>query len=500
MKKLISLILALIILAVPAGTAFAAVTEQSVNAAGQESGYVADCPYIYVHGFMGSTIYVDPDDPDSEAAWPPSSDRIKSAVGKILPSMLKVMITRNWERFADEVIPAVNEMFDPIYLNDSGEVPNKSGVRFSYPAKESITASSQLDYVYDWRVDPIESARGLNDFINYVLEASGCEQVVLSCHSYGGVVTTAYAKMFGTEKVRSWVFNSTAVYGETYNGELMTGKMTFEAEALTEYLKSAFDYNDNEDFFLGLFGFLYKTGITSLVCRNVNYMIKHITMDKLATGILPLFGRWLSVWSMIPDDTIDEAYDYVFNTVYKDDGVDRSKLREKIDSFNTDIRPYKAETIERINETSNYYVIARYGYCSLFMTPSWRNAADCTIDVKYASQGATDAQYGETLSADYISGRDAKYISPDKTIDASTCTYPEQTWFIRHYTHGSNCEALSEMIQSLLYYDGQATTETFSQYPRFLYFDEDTQQIIPDTYTEPEPSFIDKLRNLFKAG
>ena len=34
--------------------------------AAEKASYTADCPYIFVHGFMGSDIYVDPDDPDSE--------------------------------------------------------------------------------------------------------------------------------------------------------------------------------------------------------------------------------------------------------------------------------------------------------------------------------------------------------------------------------------------------------------------------------------------------
>ena len=442
--------------------------------------YSADCPYIFVHGFMGSDIYVDPSDPDSELAWPPSGDRIKEAVKDSLPVIGKLLFTHNWKNFADELIPIVVDMFSPIMLTENGELDNKSGVRWEYPKPDEIKKDSQLSFVYDWRLNPIDTAKDLNDFINYVLDCSGCRQVVLECHSYGGVVVTTYARLYGTSKVKSWAYNSTAVYGETYNGELMTGQMRFDDEALTEYLYAAFDYNDKEKLLDTLMKVLYKTGITNAACNLVNYMIDRIGMDDLSKGILPLFGRWYSIWAMIPDDKIDEAYSFVFNDVYKDDGVDRSHLKAGIDDYNTRIRPYKAQTIENINNTSNLYVIARYGYCSLFLTPSWRNPGDNTIDLKYASMGATGALYGETLSDDYIAKVPPEYISPDKTVDASTCAYPSQTWLIRNYLHADNGASMEHFIKVLLYYDGQATVDTFEEYPRFLYYDEETKEIVPD--------------------
>ena len=440
----------------------------------------ADCPYIFVHGFMGSTVYVDPSDPDSEAAWPPSSGRITDAVKQSLPIILKLAFTHNWQKFADELIPVVTEMFSPILLSENGEVDNNSGVRFSYPPRESVKPDSKLSFSYDWRLNPIDTAAELNDFINYVLDCSGCPQVVIECHSYGGVVCTTYAKLYGVSKVRGWVYNATAVYGETYNGELMTGQMRFDADALTEYLKMAFAYNKHEKFLNALFSALNKIGVTDLACRLVNRMMDKIGMNKLATGILPLFGRWYSVWAMVPDDKIDEALDYVFNEVYADDGVDRSNLRAGIDDYNTRIRPYLDEIIADINANCDYYVIARYGFCSLFLTPSWRNSGDGLIDLKYASQGAEAALYGEKLTAEQTAGVSPEYISPDGGVNASTCKYPEQTWFIRNLTHAKSSQSLDKMVFDLLYHNGQATVDTFDEYPRFLYYNETADQIIPD--------------------
>ncbi len=461
------------------------------------SAYNIDCPYIFIHGFMGSVIYTNPDDPDSPEAWPPSSDNIKSAVGEMLPLLGRLIINHNWEKFSDSLIPIVNDLLSPIYLDENGEVNNNSGVRWSYPSKDSISKSSKLKFVYDWRVSPLETAAQLNDFINYVLECSGSDKVNIECHSYGGVVANTYAKLYGTDKVKGWVFNSTAVYGEDYTGDLMTGQLVFDADALTEYMKGAFDYNENEEALNFLFSTLKTTGVTKVLCDLVNYMLLHIGEKAFSKTLLPMFGSFLSIWAMVPDEQIDEAYDYVFNKMYKDDPTDYSKLQAKINEYNTEIRQYKTDTLKQINNDCNMYVISRYGYSAMFMTPSWQNASDNIIDVKHSSFGATVSQYNKPLSDDYLKTADSKYISPDKHIDASTCLFPDQTWYIRHLTHARMPESISEFTLTLLYYNGQATVNTFNQYPQYLYYDEITEQIIPDELPDIKISFADRIINIF---
>lgn len=482
-KRTISLLVALVLLFTPLLSVIA-------NAA----DYKANCPYIFVHGFMGTDIYVDPDDPDSKTAWPPDGDAIKTAVKEALPHLLKFIFFRNHKELGDKLFPIADKLFAPIYLDDDGNVPNKSGVRFEYPVKESIKKTSQLSFVYDWRLTPMETAAKLNDFIDYVLEASGSEQVVIECHSYGGVICNTYARLYGTSKVRSWLFNSTAVYGETYTGDLMLGKMAFNADAITAYLIGAVDYNKNDSGLIALFNALKISGLTGVICTMFNHILLEIGPQPIAEALLKLFGRWHGIWAMIPDEMIDEAYDYIFNDIYKNDPTDRSFMQGKIKDYNENIRAYKADTMKLINDTSNLYIVSRYGYSAFFLTPSWQNASDMIIDVKYNSYGATAADYGKTLTDEQMKGVDSKYISPDKTVNASTCMFPEQTWFVRHISHGTYPDSIKRMDKILLYYDGQATVDTFSDFPRFLYFDEDTKLIVPDTLYDVKLSLKDKFK------
>ncbi len=459
-KKTLSIILAMII-------AFSGMFILNASAVDTiDPKYNPDIPYIHVNGLMASDIYSDASDPESPTVWPPQGGDIAKAVFKLLPSVAVLGLTHNYDKFADKLIPALNSVLEPCFLDNSGENSNSTGAYCEYPPKDEIKSNSMLWFDYDWRVDPIETAGKLDKFIDYVLECSGCEQVVLECHSFGGVLTYTYAALYGTEKVRSFLFNAPATFGETFTGDLCKGELVLDAEALTEYLKGAFDHNNSEKFLNGLFRVLYKTGITGWLCGKINTVVSK-THDRLyAETIYPMFGNWPSIWSMVIEEDFDQAVDYVFNDFYANDGIDHSGMLKKVTGFDTLIRKNRVEILNNINETSNLYIVARYGYSSLFCTPSWKIMNDMIVDVSKASFGAATATYRETLSEDYLKEKDPKYISPEKNIDASTCMFPEQTWFISDYMHMKSKP--QDMFETLLYYDGQATVDTFEKYPRFL--------------------------------
>ena len=114
---------------------------------------------------------------------------------------------------------------------------------------------------------------------------------------------------------------------------------------------------------------------------------------------------------------------------------------------------------------------------------------DGIVDVKYASFGATAADFGSTL--ENVTA-DAKYISPDKTVDASTCLFPEQTWFVKNLKHAEETDTIDVMMRKFMRYDGQGTVETFEDYPRYTIFDGET--ISPDEYNQNNSTLFDNLR------
>ncbi len=452
------------------------------------------CPIIYVHGFMSQSILADKNDPNSAVLFPPDVNSILSIVAKALPGIAGALALQNWETLGDRLSDAAESILSPVFLSDTGTVPNNSGVYYVYPKAETINKNSTLDFFYDWRCDPMEIAAELNDFVNYVCAAAGTEQVSISAHSLGGVITLTYLTLYGFEKVRAVCFNASAVFGETYNGELMNGKVEFHGAAFDSFLRFALDGTDAEALLNGLMDLLKKAGIFDIVASLGNKLVEK-ELDAIAPRVLlPLFANWLTIWSMIPDDAIDGAMDYVFGGYYK--GEQYAALREKVETYNRLVRAKKAETLQALNEHASVYVLSRYGYSSIPLTPSYQSLGDGNIDAKYSSFGATTAPFGKQLPAAYLETVAPAYISPDKTIDASTCMFPQQTWFIRNMKHSRSAPSIRTFITTLLNYDGQATVETFAEYPRFLQYDEKTDTLLPDA-AAPAPTILEKLRAMW---
>ncbi len=459
LKKIVCIITAFVLCVTP-------VMMPGASADYLDAKYNSPVPFIHIKGLMTSDVYLDVSDPDAGTAYPPDVNNILKNVGKIIPALFALGLTRNYDKFADTYIPALKAALEPWFLNEKGEPSDNSGAINPYPAKSQLKKNSMLWFDYDWRLDPVELASQLNDYINYVLDATGCSQVNLEGHSFGNVILMTYCGIYGTSKVRGALFNASAANGETFTAELCKGEFKLDADGVTEFLKGVFAHEKGESFLNGLFFVLNKIGFTPALCKLLNRIVDKTHDRFFSEFVYPLFGNWCSIWSMIPDEYFDECYDHVFNDVYKNDGIDHSAMIEKIEKYNTSIRNRKEDILNDINDSANLYVVARYGYCSVFATPSWRNASDLVIDVKYGSFGAETADYGSVLSDEQIKGVDAEYISPDKIINASTCMFPEQTWFIYDYMHMRSKP--EDMFEKLLCYDGQATVDTFPEYPRFL--------------------------------
>ncbi len=463
--KVISLVLVLAMLFTTGVTAFAETEDYTTD---------RDCPHIDVHGFMAWDILVDPTDPDSDLAWPPSAKSILKLVAELVLPITKLAKGGDWNAFADDLVPVAEEFFDPVCADFSGEVTNGSGIRFEYPEVDEIEKDSFLQFGYDWRVDPIESAERLNDFIDYVLEASDCEEVTLSCHSLGGVITLTYLTVYGDSKVKSVAFNTTAIYGETYTGELLSGEIILNNTAVKSYLDFAFDGIAVDSLLSMVTELLADAGVIKFVSDYANEILDAI-FDQIVLTVLDVFANWPTIWAMVPDEKLDDAKAYVFDNIYKNADIDFSGLIEKVERYDSLVREDKTQTLLDLNKTTNVYVISRYGYSSLPVTPSWSNMGDGVIDTKYNSFGATTAEYNKTLDV-----ADTEYLSPDKRVDASTCLFPEQTWFIKNIKHADMAECINVLMEELLYYDGQATVDTFDEYPRYMEYDAQNGTITPD--------------------
>ena len=110
-----------------------------------------------------------------------------------------------------------------------------------------------------------------------------------------------------------------------------------------------------------------------------------------------------------------------------------------------------------------------------------------------AAEAAAEVPADDT--ADEPPQNDLPMISPNGAIDAGTCLFPEQTWFIRNCSHMEKDPILREFTDKLLRAGTQQTVDSFAEYPRFLVLEKSNGRLSPDTgEARPTSKWEDFLR------
>ena len=477
-------ILSVILAAVMTTASFA-----GLSASAAQRTVVQNYPLIEIPGFMASDIYENKDDATSKEIFPWSMDDILQTVKNCIPGLLKFLVNKDYDALADTIIPEAKALLEPSFCNPDGTPGGNSGAYMKYPDQNEIHKNSTLTFRYDWRIDPVDVAAQLNDFIDYVLDATGSRKVALSCHSLGGLITLTYLSIYGTDKIYAAGLNTTAIFGESYTGQLFSGDITVAGDALVYYIQYALDQTDYDAIVGAVLNVLKEAGIADAIAEYANDIIEHIKPRAISEILFPMFSSWLSIWAMVPDEYLDDAQTYMFGVA--DPEIDYSGLQTRINRFSNTVRPVRVKTLQELNEKARVAVISRYGYSSIPLTSQWNSLTDGVIDANRNSFGATTAPYGEQLSEEELDGVPAAYISPDHTVNAYTCLFPEQTWFIKDYKHATNSDALDNMIFKLLFNpNGESTVDSYPEYPRFLQFRGFDKSIIPDaSVSEPVSGF-----------
>lgn len=436
------------------------------------------CPVIYVPGINSSQLYSDVNDPDSKMFFPGMEEIKNMVIKEVVPALIVYATDKDTDKLAGVLSEQFNILFEDYFLNDDGSAKGNSGAILRYPS--SVKANSTVVFDWDWRCDPFDAAAKLNDFVNYVIDKSGCEKVALTAHSLGSVVVLTYLSVYGDSKISGIVYDSPAIDGTNYLGEFLLGNFETDGEALISAVNGLFYASENEGLVESVMDVFTLAGIPAELSLLLNSVLDELAPVIFRDTLVPLFARWPSVWSLVPDADFDAAVNYIFSEHLTDS--ESMKLKEKVVKYDTDVRNNRYATICNFDINGRLAVISRYGYSSLPLMDRWEETGDTIIETKSTSFGATVAAYGEVLADDYLVNKDAKYISPDKTVDASTCLVPEKTWFIKGIVHENT--ATKALYSSLLFGEQEATCDNY-KLSRFSLYDAETESFKEDT-SKPE--------------
>ncbi len=169
-------------------------------------------------------------------------------------------------------------------------------------------------------------------------------------------------------------------------------------------------------------------GAVGHLCTLLNQIKNNKTLStKLYKEVLyPVFGCIPALWEFIPYNDFNACVNKMSSIGFLNKN---SGLYKKLVAYHGVQGRLKSNLKSLKNKGVEIAIVANYGTPAIPVTSAYQNQTDILIDTKYASVGATTANYGTKLSTS------GKYVSSDKVIDASTCLLPDNTWFVKGIQH-----------------------------------------------------------------
>lgn len=471
MKKLLAILLSVII-------AFS----MSISIFAQSESDECDCGYIptiFVTGFAYTNLVANAGTPEEYGAFGAEPEAITEMIKGLILPLISLIFTRDYDAFAHRLSADVMELFYDASCDENG-VPKNPTVdieRFNPPRAEHYK-NEYFTFRYDWRKDIFDIAAELNDYIEETKRLTGHSKVAIRAESMGGAVTMTYLKAYGYDSVETVIMQSSAFDGISTISALFIGDLTIDAQSLVNYIGNFMEGNSPDMvFYRALYLSLAKFAFNPIVGFLGGFIgnIDGIVYDEC---IKPLFGYIPGLWAFVTPETYEEAKDFML-----DEEVN-AVLIEKIDRYHYDVQGKRDDIIaDAMANGVNFAILSNYGKGALPIGEECDSQSDFLIETKHTSLGATCAAYGETLGEDYVQAIDDghNHLSADGMIDASTCSFPEITWFVKDMVHTWYTDGYDEFVYKLIYTEGQETIHTYAEYPQFLVNNQETEELEPLT-------------------
>ena len=316
-------------------------------------------------------------------------------------------------------------------------------------------------FVYDWRLDPCDNADKLNETVDIALADHGCDKVDIICCSMGGSITMAYMAEYGYSKLDTVISNTSVMFGSDVITDLFRGRIEFNADAVERYIGAMVPALS------GIIKFANMTGGLDVLCKLLNDFAHKHERQIFDESLVPTFATLPGFWSMMAGDSFEKAIEFVFSG--KEEQY--AGLLSRLENFYNTVSSRRQEITDgAIANGVKLCIISNYNSP---LVPAYEKAkyqGDGMIETAPMSGGAITSVVGSTLSEAELNIGDSKYVSADKCINASTCLYKDQTWFIKDGGHviGKYASDCVYFLFELLESEEQPYINTWEKYPQFM--------------------------------
>ena len=414
----------------------------------------------------------------------------ESVANVVQPYLKEGLLKNNFQPYYDALEQEIGKLFTEVRLDENGDP--QFGTRISgwkgwvnwynqnndNKGDKGFYDREDYHFWYDWRLDPMQIAQELHEYVQNVKTATGAGQVSLLASCLGANVALAYLAQYGAGDFYALAVDATLANGAEFISEAISGGVKVDGAAIQRFLSDAdaLGWFSLSDFANATVDLAIRSGLLDGVVKYTRATV----YDKVVEGVTSAvaLGAFFSMpcyWACIAPEDYETAKQYVFGPEGSEKRQQYAGLIKKIDNYHEQVGVRTYELMQTAADKGVLMcVVAKYGTQMIPISESREKVSDQFVSVNKASFGATTSTIYDTLSDDYLAQREAegksKYISPDKQIDASTALFPDATWFIKGADHTRRSGPEDELLYTCLTADRQLTVEDF-EYSQYMIYD-----------------------------
>ncbi len=391
-----------------------------------------------------------------------TSNLVTDILSKILFPLIGTLFTGSDMGLSEGVKATIADLFHAQASDPDGMPKNNLVVKeYNYPVSEmdeetkdwfyrmlpvdayADMVGEDMIYIYTFPLigDPMASGEKLKSFIDMVKAQKGVDKVNLLSVSLGGTILTSYAEQTGGD----WsdinrICGVVSVYdGTTIIDDFFARRWDLDDDFVyTEYLPGVLKENGMNDL---------QTYLIAAAFALLPKSTRDVILSSAIEGVLDnLLVNCPQFWAM----TSSGAYPELAQRYLSD--PEHAELRAKTDAFQQARLDLKNNLLEArtqgvvtstISGCGLTYNDGEYNFFGIVASHDTTNT-DAIIPVGSTSLGASSVPAGKTFDNGYLASHDPEYISPDFSVDSSSCLFADNAWFFmgQHHEIGHNDAAL----------------------------------------------------------
>ncbi len=407
------------------------------------------------------------------------TDEMKKQIPKLIVPLFKMLITQKDNGFTDKVYEVCKNIFSVQSTDENGNnINNIVTKKYNYPISQmsedekswvyrmipmqKLTDEIGEDMVYFFTFNlfgnVMDSAKELDEYIQFVKKSTGKDKVTLMNVSLGGSVFTAYLDEYGSKDLHQVVNVVAALDGTDIVADLMSRQFNLDDEYFYhEYLSMIADEN---------FGDIAYGYLINAALRIFPKSVFQGTVTRAMDALLEqLMINCPQIWACVPGARYDEVFSKYFN------GNEKAELQAKLNRYHEAQLNLRENVISAVSSGVRIdnicgsdldYGEVEYSFFNIVKSAGSVNS-DGIIPLYSAGMGATGASSGRTLDSD------GKYVNDKHTVDLSTSALPDNTWVFvsQHHEVGNNSAVLNLAKAIIVTPDEVKTNSSNEKYPMF---------------------------------